>query len=97
MKLPQRYSKAEYDWCLDYKQMGKNYNGGSGIRAWTKEEMMSYLDWDKAENERVEQSVEAEVAEQPFLQHRGMQHIWDAAERDVISQGTRSSGRKPPH
>lgn len=30
---------------------------------------MSYLDWDKAENKRVEQSVEAEVAEQPFLQH----------------------------
>ena len=57
------------------------------MRQWTKEEKMSYLHWDKAENERVEAEIGKEIAEKPFLQRRGMQHIWDAAERDVMQQG----------
>lgn len=48
---------------------------GNSFRNWTKEEMMSYLDWDKAENERVEQSVAIEMQEQPFSRRRGMQDI----------------------
>ncbi|KAJ0129175.1 Uncharacterized protein HZ326_27732 [Fusarium oxysporum f. sp. albedinis] len=48
--------------------------------------MMSYLDWDRAENDRVEQNVEIEMAEQPFSRRRGMQDIWDAAERDIMLQ-----------
>ncbi|KAJ3454861.1 hypothetical protein MRS44_013461 [Fusarium solani] len=86
MGLPLRYSKADYDWCLDYKQMGRHCKAGNSIRDWTKEEMMSYLDWDKAENERVEQNVGVEMAEQPFSGRRGMRDIWDAAERDVKLQ-----------
>ncbi|KAJ3453427.1 hypothetical protein MRS44_017674 [Fusarium solani] len=69
MKLPMRYSKAELDWCLDYKQMGRHCRERNGIREWTREEKESYLDWDKAENERVEQSVEKERAGQPFDWH----------------------------
>ena len=87
MGLPARYSKIELQWCLNYKQMGSRCREKSGTREWTKEEQFSYLDWDKAENERVEQNVGEEMAEKPFPQRRGMQHIWDAAERDVIQQG----------
>ncbi|KAL9563956.1 hypothetical protein ACKAV7_011991 [Fusarium commune] len=87
MGLPARYSKIELQWCLNYKQMGSRCREKSGTREWTKEEQFSYLDWDKAENERVEQNVGEEMAEKPFLQRRGMQHIWDAAERDVLQQG----------
>ncbi|KAL9567439.1 hypothetical protein ACKAV7_008389 [Fusarium commune] len=71
----QRYKEAREAWEK------------SGTREWTKEEQFSYLDWDKAENERVEQNVGEEMAEKPFPQRRGMQHIWDAAERDVLQQG----------
>ncbi|KAH7461514.1 hypothetical protein FOMA001_g19037 [Fusarium oxysporum f. sp. matthiolae] len=83
MGLPQRYSKAEYNWCLDYKQMGRRCRAGTSMREWTKEEMMSYLDWDKAEDESVEQNVRIEMAKQPFSRRRGMQDIWDAAEKDL--------------
>ena len=41
--LPLRFSKAAYDWCLDYKFMGR-VNTREGNRPWTKEEMMAYLD-----------------------------------------------------
>ncbi|KAL9560859.1 hypothetical protein ACKAV7_015022 [Fusarium commune] len=87
MGLPARYSKIELQWCLNYKQMGSRCREKSGTREWTKEEQFSYLDWDKAENERVEQNVGEEMAEKPFPQRRGMQYIWDAAERDVLQQG----------
>lgn len=87
MGLPQRYSKASYQWCIDYKQMGQYYISSNGRREWTKEEMMSYLDWDKAEDERVERSVGAEMADKPFSSRRGMQDIWDAAARAIANQG----------
>ncbi|KAJ0125993.1 Activator of stress1 [Fusarium oxysporum f. sp. albedinis] len=74
-------------------QMGSHCKVGNGTRDWTKEEMMSYLDWDRAENDRVEQSVEIEMAEQPFSRRRGMQDIWDAAERDIMLQESIFQGR----
>ncbi|EXK26753.1 hypothetical protein FOXG_22256 [Fusarium oxysporum f. sp. lycopersici 4287] len=52
--LPLRYSKADYDWCLDWKQMIKCCEMPIGSREWTKEEMMAYLDWDKSENDRLD-------------------------------------------
>ena len=42
--------------------MGKHFRTPNGIREWTKEEMMSYLDWDKAESERVERNIAMEIA-----------------------------------
>jgi len=30
------------------------YTISTGVREWTKEEMMAYLDWSKAENDRIE-------------------------------------------
>ncbi|KAJ3454449.1 hypothetical protein MRS44_018343 [Fusarium solani] len=97
MGLPMRYSKADYNWCLDYKQMGRHCKEGNSIREWTTEEKMSYLDWDKAENERVEHNVGAEMAEQPFSGRRGMREIWDAAERDLQLQESWYRDRNPPN
>ncbi|EJP61371.1 transposase-like protein [Beauveria bassiana ARSEF 2860] len=59
--LPQRYNKAELAWCLDWKQMGKQCRMETGCRVWTKEEMMAYLDWDRAEDNRVEAMVVVEM------------------------------------
>jgi hypothetical protein len=42
--LPLRYSKASFSWCLEFTQMTKRYSTSTGVRDWTKEEMMAYLD-----------------------------------------------------
>lgn len=63
MGLPQRYDKQSYEWCLDYKQMPALCVTSTGRRSWTKEEMMAYLDWSKAEDERVEAQVVKEMGD----------------------------------
>ncbi|KAM4061118.1 hypothetical protein HRG_012990 [Hirsutella rhossiliensis] len=82
MGLPLRYSKTEYDWCLDWKQMSRS----CGSRKWTKEEMMAYLDWDKAEEERLDARVAEEMQAQPFSRERGTAGIWADCERDSEEQ-----------
>jgi hypothetical protein len=72
MGLPLRYSKASYEWCLNYKQMGKR----CGSRDWRKEEMMAYLDWSKAEDARIDAQMEIARLRS---NRRGMQDIWDMA------------------
>ncbi|KAM3518153.1 hypothetical protein MY4038_010167 [Beauveria bassiana] len=84
--LPQRYNRAELAWCLDWKQMGKQCQEQERSRDWTKEEMMSYLDWDKAEEDRVEAKVAAEMEANPFSDRRGMGDIWEAAAADCVAQ-----------
>ena len=71
MGLPLRYSKADYDWCLDWKQMTKRCITPTGSREWTKEETMTYLDWDKLENDRLDAQVANEIEVQPFSSRRG--------------------------
>ena len=63
MKLPLRLNKQSYEWCLNYKQMGRHCKIKRTYRDWTKEEQMSYLDWDLAENKRAEYEVTAQMAE----------------------------------
>ncbi|EXK24628.1 hypothetical protein FOMG_18651 [Fusarium oxysporum f. sp. melonis 26406] len=87
MGLPLGYPKASYSWCLDYKQMGRCCKTSTGPREWTKEEMMAYLDWDKAEADR----IEAQVAEETengrlFTSRRGMGELWKIAQRDIDEQ-----------
>lgn len=53
--LPMRYSKADFTWCLDYKQMGRL----NSSKAWTKKEMTAYLDWSRMEDEPVEARITA--------------------------------------
>jgi hypothetical protein len=80
MGLPLRYNKTSYKWCLDYKEMGKR----CGSREWTKEEMMAYLDWSNAEDERIDAQV---AAIGPFSSNRrGMGNIWDMVARDIEEQ-----------
>ena len=84
--LPQRYNKADLAWCLDWKQMGKQCRTQTGFRDWTREEMMAYLDWDRAEDDRVEAMVAAELEGSPFSGRRGMHDIWEAAAADSEAQ-----------
>ncbi|KAJ3570043.1 hypothetical protein NPX13_g5869 [Xylaria arbuscula] len=77
--LPARYDERSFEWCLDYSQMGKRCTNSTGPREWTKEEKMAYLDWDRAENER----VEALYAENPLDPgRRGVGDIWRRIEDD---------------
>ena len=92
--LPQRYSKASYNWCLDYKQMGQRCAETTGSsRDWTKEEMMAYLDWTRAEEDRVEVQVAVEMEGNMWSSRRGMRDIWEAAARDIEAQEEFYSGR----
>ncbi|KAL9561263.1 hypothetical protein ACKAV7_014618 [Fusarium commune] len=94
MGLPQRYDKVSYKWCLDWKQMGKQCRMQEGSRDWTKEEMMAYLDWSKAEDDRVEAQVAAEMEGNPFSKRRGMREIWEAAAADCEAQEALYSGSR---
>jgi hypothetical protein len=66
--------------------MGKLCTTPTGSRDWSKEEMMAYLDWSKAEDDRVEAQVAAEMESNPFSSRRGMRNIWEAAENDGKEQ-----------
>ena len=73
--------------------MGKRCETPNGSRDWTKEEMMAYLDWSKAEDDRVEAQVAAEMERSPFSSRRGMHDIWEAAAVDSEAQQAIHSGR----
>lgn len=81
-RLPIQYSKSDFNWCLDYKQMGCV----NGSKAWTKEEMTAYLDWSYMEDER--ERAEARITTQGDLnsQRRGTAQIWDDIEADTAEQ-----------
>ena len=82
MGLPLRYRKSYYTWCLDWKIMGPR----CGSRDWTREEMTAYLDWDTAENARIQAQVEAEVDPSVDTGRRGVTEIWRRIERDAEEQ-----------
>jgi len=87
MGLPLRYDKTSYDWCLDYKQMGKCCVLSTGSRDWTKEEIMAYLDWSKAEDDRIEAQVLRELKSNPMeTRRRGVKGIWKKIEEDSKAQ-----------
>ncbi|KAK2684835.1 hypothetical protein QWA68_016167 [Fusarium oxysporum] len=78
---------ASYSWCLDYKQMGRCCTASTGLRQWTKEEMMAYLDWDKAEADRIEAQVAEETEnERLFTSRSGLGELWEMAQRDIDEQ-----------
>ena len=87
MGLPQRYDKQSFKWCLDYKQMSAHCVTSTGRRDWTKEEQMAYLDWSRAEDERVEDQVAKEMGDNPLANARkGMKEIWQRVEEDSREQ-----------
>ena len=67
--------------------MSKRCASPSGVRDWTKEEMMAYLDWSREEDDRVEAKVAAEMREDHATgKRRGMKHIWESIQRDIEEQ-----------
>ncbi|KAJ0132990.1 hypothetical protein HZ326_23927 [Fusarium oxysporum f. sp. albedinis] len=87
MGLSLGYPKASYSCCLDYKQMGRCCTTSTRLREWTKEEMMAYLDWDKAEADRIEAQVAEETENGRLLtSRRGMGELWEMAQRDIDEQ-----------
>lgn len=66
--------------------MGKRCETATGVRDWTKEEMMAYLDFDAMEEERVEAQVAQEMKDDPTPMRRGTVEIWRAIERDSEQQ-----------
>jgi hypothetical protein len=98
--LPANYSKSELAWCNDYKQMGKwcSDDPSTGLRAWTDEEKMSYLDFERGEDARVHRRMAQVMADQPFSSHRGLQSIWDdvtmTAETDLPGKMVSRSRRR---
>ena len=60
---------------------------------------MAYLDWNKAEDERIDALVAAEVAAEmsgnPFAsRRRGTRAIWDMVDRDMEEQSAIYAARK---
>jgi hypothetical protein len=59
----------------------------TSLREWTKEEMMAYLDWGKAETDNIEAQVAHETENgQLFTCRRGMGELWEIAQRDIDEQ-----------
>jgi hypothetical protein len=71
-------SIGSYKWCLGWKQMGKQCRMQKGSRDWTKEEMMAYLDWSKAEEDQAEARVAAEMEGNPFSNRGDYPTEWAA-------------------
>ena len=61
IRLPPKFTKQNYTWCQDYKQMSSRCTISSGSRDWTQEEMNAYLDWNNAEDERIERQVADDI------------------------------------
>jgi hypothetical protein len=70
--------------------MTKRCFTSTGVRDWTKEEMMAYLDWSKAEESRIDALVAQEM--EPFDSRRGMSEIWRRVESDIEEQQALYSG-----
>ena len=76
-----RYIETKFSWWLDFKRM-RCLNGS---KAWDKEEMTAYLDWNRVEDENIEARFAAQG--NPMLQGRqGTTHIWENIEADRIEQ-----------
>ena len=58
--------KDLYIWCRDYKQMGQYcVSSGGKRREWTREETMAHIDWDTAQDRRVEAEVKWPIDRDP--------------------------------
>ena len=58
-----------------------------GSRDWTKEEMMAYLDWNTAEDRRVQDRVDAIVERDGvFNNRRGLTDLWKMIDEDSEEQ-----------
>jgi hypothetical protein len=65
MGPPLRYDQKSYDWCLESNKMTMLSTTSTEAREWTKEEMMAYIDWSKAKDDRTEAQGVLEMGEKP--------------------------------
>lgn len=90
MGLPPRYKKLDYDWCLDWKEMDQFCKTAKRPRKWTKEEMTAYIDWSRAEDQRVDAIVANEIRHNrdnsQERTRRGVGAIWRQIEQDSKEQ-----------
>lgn len=75
-----QYGKRQFDLCRNWKQMTARCTTSTGSRDRTAEEMTAYLDWDRAEDERVQTIVESRMDE--IRGRRGTACIWEMVESD---------------
>jgi len=61
MGLPLRYRKKDYMWCRGWKQMTGHCTTPTEPREWTEEEMTAYLDWNRAEDARIQVIVDKKM------------------------------------
>ena len=54
----------------------------NGLKPWTKEEMMAYLDWSNQEDDRVEARVADQIKKNRLSSTRGVAHVWADIETD---------------
>ncbi|KAJ0129450.1 hypothetical protein HZ326_27454 [Fusarium oxysporum f. sp. albedinis] len=82
--LKAKYTKAAVKYALGFKQMGPQYVGGIGERrrAWTEEEINAYLDFEEAEDQRVQRDLERQFEAAPYLGRNGVQDSRDQGMRD---------------
>jgi len=82
--LPLSFSHSSYEWCLDFKNMGRQCRTGKVTRPWTEEEMMAYLDWCNSEDARVEGVVRKDIEFNGFRTlARGTGYLWAQVYRDI--------------
>ena len=58
----------------------------NGLRSWTKEEMMAYLDWCQMEDTRIEARIAAQIGEGLSSGKRGTAYIWEDIQADLTEQ-----------
>ncbi len=83
--LPLQYDEGDYQWCLDWRQMTGCCDTSTGSRKWTTEEMNAFLDWDRAEDVRVQAIVEK--AGDKIRGPGTLDFIWKMVRRDMLAIG----------
>ena len=81
LKPISRFTKRQFDWCTEIYQMGRQCGKGRSARPWTKEEMISYLDfraiYDRKEDDEADQREQERCEREGYnTRYRGTRHIW---------------------
>lgn len=81
LKAISRITKTQFNWCLELYQMGKQCGMGSSARPWTKEEMVSYLDfrgiYDRRDDEEADRQEQERCEREGYAtRYRGLRHVW---------------------
>ncbi len=76
--LPLHYDETEYNWCRQQLSLYRPILRASVV--WTEEQMMAWIDWNSAEDARVEAAVEREISLYGFGTRKGMGELMQRIE-----------------